>query len=74
MRIWCIKIGILLVLHFNHWVEASAGGLQVPEGLYSPIAKYSVTCLEMMLSSKIYKFLSKRRIICLMHISILRQI
>jgi hypothetical protein len=26
LRIWCIKIGIVLVLHFN-WVEASAGGL-----------------------------------------------
>jgi hypothetical protein len=27
MHIWCIKIGIVLVLHFNPWVEASAGGL-----------------------------------------------
>jgi hypothetical protein len=27
MRICCIKIGIVLVLHFNPWVEASAGGL-----------------------------------------------
>jgi hypothetical protein len=27
MRIWCIKIGIVFVLHFNPWVEASAGGL-----------------------------------------------
>jgi hypothetical protein len=27
MRIWCIKIGIVLVLHFNPWVEASTGGL-----------------------------------------------
>ena len=27
MRIWYIKIGIVLVLHFNPWVEASAGGL-----------------------------------------------
>jgi hypothetical protein len=40
MRIWCIKIGIVLVLHYKPWVEASAGGLQVPEGLYSPVAKY----------------------------------
>ena len=39
MRIWCIKIGNVLVLHFNPWVEASAGGLLVPEGLYSPVAK-----------------------------------
>jgi hypothetical protein len=38
MRIWCIKIGIVLVLHFNPWVEASAGGLLVPEGLYSQVA------------------------------------
>jgi hypothetical protein len=30
---------IVLVLHFNPWVEASAGGLQVPEGLHSPVAK-----------------------------------
>jgi 4-hydroxybenzoate polyprenyltransferase len=34
------KIGIVLVLHFNPWVEASAGGLLVPEGLYSPVAKH----------------------------------
>jgi hypothetical protein len=27
MHIWCIKIGIVLVLHFNPWVKASAGGL-----------------------------------------------
>jgi hypothetical protein len=25
LRIWCIKIGIVIVLHFNPWVEASAG-------------------------------------------------
>jgi hypothetical protein len=25
--IWCIKISIVLVLHFNPWVEASASGL-----------------------------------------------
>ena len=36
MRIWCIKIGIVLTLHFNPWVEASAGGLLVPEGLCKP--------------------------------------
>jgi hypothetical protein len=39
MRIWCIKIGIVLVLHFNTWVEASADGRLVPECLYSPVAK-----------------------------------
>jgi hypothetical protein len=39
MRIWCINIGIVLVLYFNPSVEASAGGLLVPEGLFSPVAK-----------------------------------
>jgi hypothetical protein len=46
MRIWCIKIGNVLVLHFNPWVEASAGGLLVPEGLYSPVAKYFGICFK----------------------------
>jgi hypothetical protein len=27
-------------------IEASAGGLYVPDGLYSPVAKYFGTCLE----------------------------
>jgi hypothetical protein len=36
-RIWCIKIGIVLVLHFNPWVESSAGGQKVPEDLYNPV-------------------------------------
>jgi hypothetical protein len=26
----------VFALHFNPWVEASAGGLLVPEGLYKP--------------------------------------
>jgi hypothetical protein len=56
MHIWCIKTGIVLVLQFNPWVEASAGGLKVveasddglkvPEGLYSPVANYFGTCLR----------------------------
>jgi hypothetical protein len=46
MHIWCIKIGIVLVLYFNPWVEASAGGLLVPEGLFSPVAKYFGTGLK----------------------------
>jgi hypothetical protein len=46
MRIWCIKIGIALVLHFNPWIEASAGGLLVPGGLFSPVAKYSCIALS----------------------------
>jgi hypothetical protein len=44
MRIWCIKIGIVLVWHFNSWVEAFAGGVLVPESLYSTVAKYFGTC------------------------------
>jgi hypothetical protein len=40
------QIGIVLVLHLNPRVEASAGGLGVLEGLYSPVAKYFGTCLK----------------------------
>jgi hypothetical protein len=46
MRTWCIKIVNVLVLHFNPWVEASAGGLLVPEGFYSPVAEYFGTCFK----------------------------
>ena len=46
MRIWCIKIGIVLVFHFNLWVEASTGGLSVPEGFYSPVAWYFGTSIK----------------------------
>jgi hypothetical protein len=46
MRIWCIKIVNVLVLHFNPWVEASAGGLLVPESLYNPVAKYFGTSFK----------------------------
>jgi hypothetical protein len=46
MRIWCTNIVNVLVLHFNPRVEASAGGLLVPEGLYSPVAKYFGTALK----------------------------
>jgi hypothetical protein len=46
MRIWYIKIVNVLVLHFNPWVEASAGGLLVPIVLYSPVAKYIGTCFK----------------------------
>jgi hypothetical protein len=80
MRIWCIKISNVLVLHFNPWVEDSAGGLLVPEGLYSPVVKYFGTCLKYEYElnyqekSKFSKFISKQRIISLMHSSILRRI
>ena len=53
MRIWCIKIGIVLVLHFNPWVEASAGGLYVPDSLYSPVAKYFGTCSKLNCQEKV---------------------
>jgi hypothetical protein len=43
MPVWCIKIGIVLILHFKPWVEASTGGLLIPEGLYSSVAKYFST-------------------------------
>jgi hypothetical protein len=57
MRIWCIKIGIVLGLHFNPWVEASAGGLLVPEGLFSPVAQYFGTCLKI----RIWIILSRKK-------------
>jgi hypothetical protein len=81
MRIWCIKIVYVLVFDFNPWVEASAGGLFVPEGLYSPAAKYFGTCFKIRIyrlncqeKSKLCKFISKRRIVSLRHTSILRRI
>jgi hypothetical protein len=46
MCICCMKIGIVLVLYFKPWVEASAGGLLVPKGLFNPVAKYFSTCLK----------------------------
>jgi hypothetical protein len=52
---WCIKTGIVLILHFNPWVEASAGGLLVPEDLYSPVAKYFGTYLKIRRQIKLYK-------------------
>jgi hypothetical protein len=55
--IWCIKIVNVLVLHFNPLVEASAGGLLVPEGLYSPVDKYFVTCFKI----RIWIELSKKK-------------
>ena len=46
MRIWCIKIGTVYYLYYGPWVEVSAGGLLLPEGLYSPVAMYYVTSLK----------------------------
>ena len=36
MRIWCIKIHTVHYLLCYHWVDASAGGLLVPEGIHKP--------------------------------------
>jgi hypothetical protein len=57
MCIWCIKIAIVLVLQFKPWVEASAGGVLVPEGLFSPVAKYFGTCLKI----RIWIILSRKK-------------
>jgi hypothetical protein len=46
MHTWYMKFGIVLILHFNPWVEASVGRLQVPEGFYSVVDKYFGTCLK----------------------------
>ena len=46
MHIWCIKIGTVYDLYYDPCVEASAGGLLVPEGFYSPVAMYYVTSLK----------------------------
>ena len=35
-----------MIYYYEPWVEASAGGLLVPEGLYSPVAMYYVTSLK----------------------------
>jgi hypothetical protein len=81
MRILCIKIVNVLVLHFSPLVEASAGGLLVPEGLYNPVAKYFGTSFEIRIwielsrkKRKFWKFISKWKIISLRHNSILRRI
>jgi hypothetical protein len=41
-----MKIGSVIVLYLNLWVEASAGGLLVPEDLYSPVANTSILALK----------------------------
>jgi hypothetical protein len=46
MRIWYIKIVNVLVLHFNTSLQASAGGLLFPDGLYRPVANYFGTRFE----------------------------
>jgi hypothetical protein len=59
VRIWCIKIVNVLVLHFNlALVEASTGELLVPEGLYSPVARYLGTCFEI----QIWNELSREKV------------
>jgi hypothetical protein len=34
MRTWCIKFGVVFVLHFNHSIEAFAGEQQVSTDQY----------------------------------------
>jgi hypothetical protein len=46
VRICCIKIVNILVLHFDPWIEAFSDGLLVPEGLFSPVPKYFGTCFK----------------------------
>jgi hypothetical protein len=58
LRIWCIKTVNALVLHFNPWVDASAGRQLVAEGLYSPVAKYFGTCFKI----RTWSELSKKRV------------
>jgi hypothetical protein len=53
-KIVCIKIGTVYVLHFNPWVDAAAFEQLVPEGFYSPVAKYFGICLKL----RIFLFLS----------------
>jgi hypothetical protein len=36
-------------------MDASAGGLQVPEGLYSPVAKYFRICLNIQIWIKLLR-------------------
>jgi hypothetical protein len=74
--IWCIKIGNVLVLHFNRWVKVSAGGLLVPEGLYSSSVlaieyEYELNCQE---KSKFCKFTSELKILSHGQRSVLRWI
>jgi hypothetical protein len=46
MRIWCIKIIDVIVIHYNPWVEASAGGLLVPEVCTAQSLNTSVLALN----------------------------
>ena len=64
MRIWCIKIGIVFTLHFNPWVEASAGGLLVPEGLYSTSQLLSAWVPERILSHWAFEKSTSKALIC----------
>jgi hypothetical protein len=77
----CLLISLSMGSNFNPWVEASAGGLLIPEGLYSPVAKYFGTCCEIRIRIELLRkkrtfcrFIWKRRIISQSHSSILRRI
>jgi hypothetical protein len=60
ITIFCLHV---LVLHFNPWVEASAGGLLFPEGLYSPVAKFFRTCfkIRIWIETKFCQFILKTK-------------
>jgi hypothetical protein len=80
MCTWCIKIGNISDLRCNPWVEASAGGLLAPKGLYSPATKYFGSYFEIQIwielsrESKFCKLIWKQRIIFLRHSFILQRI
>jgi hypothetical protein len=46
VRVWGVQLVGVYVLHFNPWAEASAGGLLVPEVLYSLVVKYFGACFK----------------------------
>jgi hypothetical protein len=76
----CIKIGIVLVLHFNPGSRPLPVDCKSPRVSTSPVGTYIGTYLKIRIWIKlsrkqsIYPFISKRRIISLMYSSILRRI
>jgi hypothetical protein len=78
MHIWCIETGMVLVLHFYHWVEASASGLFLRVFTCQKLS-FSVLTFKHKHGNnqgkrKSYKFISKLKIISLTPSSIHRRI
>jgi hypothetical protein len=80
MRIWCIKISIVLILHFNPesmplLVDCKSPRVSTAQYLRTSVLalkyKYRLNCHKKV---KFYKFISKERIIPLMHSSNLQRI